>query len=193
MITRTRRSKEKMKGKTKQLQTNKVNLSVKRTSGQFLSTNFICVSIISHPTRAKQKTANFFCSKEKSDDVLLVDHRCIWFSSNSATWFAFEFVPVQWKTNIRQRNRRFRWFQTVRNSSIVHRVHRFGYLIGSFFRRFRCLRWISPIKANIRCWERTKALWHSNVCSDVVATFNNLLIPSIIFTSRSIFRSSSGS
>ena len=44
----------------------KVNLSVKRISVDCLSMNFICVSMISQPIRAKQKTANFFCSKQST-------------------------------------------------------------------------------------------------------------------------------
>ncbi len=41
----------------------KTILSVKSISVDCLSIDFICVSIISHPIRAKQKTKNFFCSQ----------------------------------------------------------------------------------------------------------------------------------
>ena len=96
--------------------------------------------------------------------------------------------------------REWQWLWSVRaltqerkGSMGKERLGRFSYSVLSRLRRLRCFRWISAMNANIRCWERTSALWHSMVCSGVVATFSNLLIPSIIFTSQSIFRSNSGS
>jgi hypothetical protein len=43
--------------------TYKTSLSVKTISVDCLSIDFIFVSIISHPIRAKQKTEHFFCSR----------------------------------------------------------------------------------------------------------------------------------
>jgi len=118
-----------------------------------------------------------------------------WLFRKNVTGFCFHCYPIQWQTNIRQNNRCFRWFDSNNFYSILFLFY-FLYNVYSDlsgWSKFVCFRWISLIKANIRCCERINALWHSIVCSRFVATLSNLLIPSIIFSSQSIFRSNSGS